>query len=162
MPIYEFYCEDCNTIYHFFSKTINTEKIPACPKCNRKALTRQMSSFAITGKASEKNDTDDMPFDEGKMEKAMQMLAREADSMNEDDPRKAAELMRKLSEISGMQLGDGMNEALSRIERGENPEEIEAQMGDLLDAEDPFLAAKKGRPSGKIRPPSTDSTLYDL
>ena len=33
MPIYEFYCRKCNTIYNFFSRSVNTEKIPFCPKC---------------------------------------------------------------------------------------------------------------------------------
>ncbi len=33
MPIYEFYCEQCHTIYNFFSRKINLEKIPDCPKC---------------------------------------------------------------------------------------------------------------------------------
>ncbi|MGD2029649.1 MAG: zinc ribbon domain-containing protein, partial [Desulfobacterales bacterium] len=41
MPIYEFYCRDCNTIFNFFSKTINTTKKPKCPKCKTKTLTRQ-------------------------------------------------------------------------------------------------------------------------
>ena len=31
MPIYEFYCAKCNTIYNFFSRTANTDKIPTCP-----------------------------------------------------------------------------------------------------------------------------------
>ncbi|XCN71926.1 MAG: FmdB family zinc ribbon protein [Candidatus Electrothrix aestuarii] len=36
MPIYEFYCQDCNTIFNFFSSRINTEKRPDCPKCGKK------------------------------------------------------------------------------------------------------------------------------
>ena len=65
MPIYEFYCEDCNTIFNFFSKTINTTKKPKCPKCKTQQLSRQMSAFAFTGKAKEDGDLDDLPFDEG-------------------------------------------------------------------------------------------------
>ena len=33
MPIYEFYCPDCNTIFNFFCRRIVTDKKPACPKC---------------------------------------------------------------------------------------------------------------------------------
>ncbi len=87
MPIYEFYCPDCNTLFNFFSKTINTSKKPKCPQCKTRTLDRQMSAFAFTGKAKEAGDGDDLPFDEGKMEKAMQMLAGEADRIDEDDPR---------------------------------------------------------------------------
>nr|MBC8392650.1 zinc ribbon domain-containing protein [Deltaproteobacteria bacterium] len=125
MPIYEFYCEDCNTIFNFFSKTVNTTKRPKCPKCKKKKLTRQVSLFAVTGKAKEDSDMDDLPFDEGKMEQAMKMLAGEADKINEDDPRQAANLMRKLSDMTGMQLGPGMEEALKRMEKGEDPEQVE-------------------------------------
>lgn len=164
MPIYEFYCKDCNTIFNFFSKTVNTTKKPKCPKCKTRTLTRQISLFAFTGKAQEKGDMGDLPFDESKMEQAMQMLAGEADKINEDDPRQAANLMRKLSDMTGLELGEGMNEALKRMEKGEDPEKIEAEMGDLLETEDPFsLPEKKGKVmKTKLKTPDKDETLYDL
>ena len=164
MPIYEFYCDDCNTIFNFFSKTINTTKKPDCPKCKTRKLSRQMSAFAFTGKATEDSDMDDLPFDENKMEKAMQMLAGEAENINEDDPRQAANLMRKLTDMTGLELGAGMQEALKRMEAGEDPDAIEAEMGDLLEGEEPFLMPeKKGGSSTKKRPaPQRDETLYDL
>ncbi len=164
MPIYEFYCQDCNTIFNFFSKTVNTTKRPKCPGCKTKTLSRQLSAFAFTGKAKEDGDADDLPFDENKMEKAMHMLAGEADKINEDDPRQAANLMRKLSDMTGLEMGPGMTEALKRMEAGEDPDAIEAEMGDLLEAEEPFLlpdkkgAAKKGQRPAPIR----DEKLYDL
>ncbi len=164
MPIYEFYCEDCNTIFNFFSKSVNTTKMPKCPNCKSKSLSRQMSAFAFTGKAKEDSETDDLPFDENKMEKAMQMLAGEADKINEDDPRQAANLMRKLSDMTGLELGAGMNEALKRMEAGEDPDAIEAEMGDLLEEEEPFLLPdkKEGAKTRKRPAPSRDETLYDL
>jgi hypothetical protein len=57
-----------------------------------------------------------------------------------------------------------MQEALKRMEAGEDPDAIEAEMGDLLEEEEPFaLADKKGSASGKKRPaPTRDETLYDL
>lgn len=164
MPIYEFYCDDCNTIFNFFSKTVNTTKKPKCPKCKKKKLSRQMSAFSFTGKAKEDGDMDDLPLDEGKMEKAMQMLAGEAENINEDDPRQAANLMRKLTDMTGLELGAGMQEALKRMEAGEDPDAIEAEMGDLLEEEEPFLLPdKKGGTGAKKRPaPQKDETLYDL
>jgi putative FmdB family regulatory protein len=163
MPIYEFYCPDCNTLFNFFSRTVNTSKTPACPKCASRALERQMSAFAFTGKARESGE-DDLPFDGDKMEKAMQVLASEADRIDEDDPRQAANLMRKLTDMTGMELGTGMQEALRRMERGEDPEQVEAEMGDLLETEEPFLLPdKKGRGAGAPRQaPLRDETLYDL
>ena len=164
MHIYEFYCEDCHTIYNFFSKSVNTTKKPKCPSCKTKTLSRQMSAFAFTGKAKEDSDMDDLPFDEGKMEKAMNMLAGEAENVNEEDPRQAANLMRKLTDMTGMELGPGMQEALKRMEAGEDPDAIEAEMGDLLEDEEPFMMPeKKGRAKGARRAaPRRDETLYDL
>ena len=164
MPIYEFFCEDCNTIFNFFSKTVNTTKRPKCPGCKTKTLSRQMSAFAFTGKAKEDSDIDDLPFDEGKMEKAMQMLAGEAENMNEDDPRQAANLMRKLTDMTGLELGAGMQEALKRMEAGEDPDAIEAEMGDILEDEEPFaIPEKRGAAASNRRPaPSRDERLYDL
>jgi len=51
------------------------------------------------------------------MEKAMQTLASEAESINEEDPRQAANLMRKLTDMTGLELGPGMTEALRRMEK---------------------------------------------
>jgi putative FmdB family regulatory protein len=164
MPIYEFYCKKCNTLFNFFSKTINISTTPLCPKCGVHHLIRQMSAFAVTGKAKEDSGMDDLPFDESKMEQAMQMLAGEAENINENDPRQAADLMRKLTNMTGMELGPGMQEALRRMESGEDPEQIESEMGDILGEEEPFLlSGKKGRAAaGKQTAPIRDDTLYDL
>ena len=116
MPIYEFYCSDCHTIFSFFSRSVDTQTQPKCPRCKTRTLERQMSAFAIAGRAKEEGDPDDLPFDESKMSQAMQMLAGQAERIDEDDPRQAAGLMRKLTEMTGMKLGDGMEEALSRME----------------------------------------------
>ena len=164
MPIYEFYCKQCNTIYKFFSRTINTSRIPLCPKCNSSEMERAMSTFATLSKSSDSGEDDHMmpDLDESKMEQAMAMLAREAEGMNEDDPKQAANLMRKLTEMTGMKMGSGMEEAISRLERGEDPDQIEAEMGDLLENEDPFILKKIAGSISKKNKPRRDDTLYDM
>lgn len=162
MPVYEFYCTPCNTVFSFFSQRVDTTKIPACPRC-RQPLKRQMSIFARVSRGKEEPAGDDMPpIDESRMEKAMAMLAGEAEKINEDDPRQAAQLMRKLTDATGLSLGSGMEEALSRLEKGEDPDRIEAEMGDLLEGEEPFLAGGKGTKGSQKRSPRVDETLYDL
>jgi len=143
---------------------MNTEKVPACPKCKTNKLTRQISLFAFTGRAKEDVGMEDLPFDESRMEQAMNMLSGEAENITEDDPRQAAELMRKLSGMSGLKLGQGMEEALSRMEKGEDPEKIESELGDILEDEDPFVMLGKKIKSGKFvfKGPFRDETLYDL
>ena len=99
------------------------------------------------------------------MERAMNMLEKEAGSINENDPRQAAQLMRKFSDVTGMNLGKKAEEALGRLESGEDPDKVEADMGDVLDGnEDPFmLPGETGtRGSGRKPPPKRDETLYEM
>ena len=166
MPIYEFYCQQCHTIYNFLSRTVNTEKIPDCPTCKDVKLQRKVSLFSAISSRGEQGDGDDdlPPIDEAKMEKAMGILAQEAEHMNEDDPRQAAQLMRKLSDATGLKMGTAMEEALARMERGEDPEKIEAEMGDLLEEEEPFLLEARSSGGSRTRKPAphVDDTLYEL
>jgi putative FmdB family regulatory protein len=167
MPMYEFFCRDCNTIFTFFSRSINTDKIPNCPKNSTHSLSRMISRFAVTGKAKGSGEGDqedgmpDLPIDEAKMEKAMESLASEAEKINEDDPRQAANLMRKLTDMTGLKLGDKMEDALSRMEAGEDPDAIEQELGDLNES-DLFSVASSGKGGGKRRPPERDDTLYEM
>ena len=160
MPIYEFYCHACNTIFNFFSKSVNTSKQPRCPRCQG-TLKRQVSLFACIGNAKEDSPGQDMPFDESKLERTMGALTREAENVDENDPRAAANLMRKFSEMTGVKLGNGMQEALRRMEAGEDPEKIEAEMGDILESEEPFLP-QESKGTQKVKKPLRDETLYEL
>ncbi len=161
--MYEFYCHSCNTIYTFFSKTVNTEKTPDCPACKTNTLTRQVSRFFFTGSSrkDQENDSEfpDLPIDESKMERAMQALASEAENINEDDPRQAANLMRKLTDMTGLKLGDKMEDALSRMEAGEDPEAIEQQLGDIDESDLFKLDSPK---SCRQKRPVRDETLYEM
>jgi len=164
MPIYEFLCTDCNTLFNFFSSRINTEKRPDCPKCGKKELARQMSTFATIGKAKEADADDPLAgLDETKMEQAFEGLMRDAEGMNEDDPRQMAALMRKFSDKTGISMGDQMEEALSRMEAGEDPDQIEQEMGDLMDSDDAFtLEGMKKKVKSGPRPPVHDEKMYEL
>ncbi len=178
MPIYEFYCADCHIIYNLWAKSPHTTKRPKCPRCGRPKLDRKISRFAIGRKRSEsessEGDEPPMPdFDEAKMERVMEEMAREADGINEDDPRQMARPMRKLYEGTGLPMGKGMEEAIRRMEAGEDPDKIEEEMGDVLEEEDALFGEGGGeleqprpRPlralAHKLKPPSIDDTLYEL
>jgi putative FmdB family regulatory protein len=166
MPVYEFYCPDCHMIFNFLSRRVNTEKQPDCPRCQRPKLGRQVSLFSIS-KGRKESDEEPLPdLDETRMEQAMEALASEADGVNEDDPRQVARLMRKLYDATGMNLGSGMEEAIRRMEAGEDPDKIEEEMGDLMEQEDPFSGegTKKGLKGlrNKYLRPRVDDTLYEL
>ena len=165
MPIYEFYCTDCHRIFQFFSRRINTKKRPGCPKCGRKKLTREVSIFAVTGRAKEGGDAlDDLPIDEEKMMGALASLEGQAENINEDDPRQAAQLMRQFASMSGMPMGGAMEEAISRMEGGEDPDSVEADLGDRLEKEDPFQSPTQAMRALRRRRKATtrDPALYDL
>ena len=167
MPIYEFYCVDCHTVFNFFARRPDTEKRPECPRCGRPDLERKVSRFAVSRGLSEHHDSDDLPadFDESKMERLMAEMARDADGMNEEDPRQMARMMRRFREVTGMDLGQGMEEAIRRMEAGEDLDKIEEEMGDLLEADGPEIGASDRsfrRLSRRLRPPEVDETLYDL
>ena len=122
-----------------------------------------MSSFStLKNKGGNEDNTAIPDLDESRMEKAMSLLAMEAEHLDENDPRQAANLMRKLSDMTGLDLGAGMEEALSRMEAGEDPEQIEAEMGDLLEGEDPFDIKKKAGKFLKKAPPKVDDKMYYL
>ncbi len=163
MPIYEFFCPDCNTVFNFFSSRINTEKCPDCPKCGRPKIDKLMSSFAVIGRAGEEGDDPLAGLDETKMERALEGLMQEAEHINEDDPRQMATLMRKFSDQTGISLGEPMEEAIARMEAGEDPDQIEREMGDLLEGDDAFsLETVKKKVHSQKKPPLHDEKLYEL
>lgn len=150
-------------IFNFFSKSVDTEKRPLCPQCRKIKLQRQVSVFSSPrGRGTEEDDMAMPDLDESKMERAMSLLASEAEHIDENDPRQAANLMRKLTDMTGLNLGAGMEEALNRMEAGEDPEKIEAEMGDILEEEDPFGLSKKSLKGLKSGRPKIDEKLYDL
>jgi putative FmdB family regulatory protein len=168
MPMYEFYCNRCNTIFTFFSRSINTEKTPPCPKDAAHSLNRLVSRFAVTGKSKNSGidgegdeGMPDLPIDEARMERAMESLAAEAENISDDDPRQAANLMRKLTDMTGLKLGDKMEDALSRMEAGEDPDAIEKELGDI-DEKDLFSVASGGKAGAKSRVPLRDETMYEM
>lgn len=116
-----------------------------------------MSRFAVIGKAKEEDPDDPLAgLDESKMEQAFAGLMREAEGMNEEDPRQMAQLMRKFTDKTGISMGE-------KMEAGEDPDQIEQEMGDLLDSDDAFsLDGLKKKLRSGTRPPVHDETLYQL
>ena len=162
MPIYEFYCVDCHTLFNFFSPTIDTTTRPQCPRCKRPDLERRPARFATL---KHKGDEEPDPLgdlNEERLAGVMDSMMGELGAVDEnEDPRQLARLFRRFGEASGLELGPRMEEMMSRLEAGENPDHLEEEMGDDFDddsLEEFFRLRKQGwKPR---RQPALDDTLY--
>jgi putative FmdB family regulatory protein len=164
MPVYEFYCPDCHTVYSFLSRRVSPRKRPDCPRCDRRRLERQVSRFAVSRKLGPEAETDDplAGLDPERLERALASLAAEAQELDQDDPRQAARLMQRLSREAGLELGPGLEEMVRRLEAGEDPDVVEAELGEALEAEEPFAAGGLKRAARRLVPPRRDETLYEM
>jgi putative FmdB family regulatory protein len=164
MPIYEYYCPDCHTVYSFFSARVDPDRRPDCPRCRRPELERKPSSFATLrhGGGEESEDPLDA-LDESRLEGAMDSLMREMEGVDEEDPRAMGKIMRRFGELSGLEMGDRMEELVRRLEAGEDPESLESEMEDLDDGDDPMgelFQLKKAVADRRTRRPKVDDELY--
>ena len=175
MPIYEFYCKNCHAVYQFLSKRVEPEKIPLCPKHEAHGLlVRQMSRFAMGRPASKTESRDEsggseasdkigMPpggpnLDDPRIEAKMMDLMSKMESIDENDGRAMGRMMRELASITGEGGDDpAMQEAIRRLEAGEDPEKVEQIVSDAYGEE-----ALGGAGGGLRGEPSYDGGMYDL
>jgi len=168
MPIYEFACPKCRRIFSFLSKRINPDRQPVCPKCGHKKLSKQVSQFALTkGLAEPAAKTDPaggepaMPdLDDPRVARAMSEMESEMEHLDENNPKHMAHLMRKMKDLMPAgSMPKEMEIAIKRLEAGEDPEKIEADMGDVLGD---FMGGEGPGGAGGGGEYSHDSGLYDL
>jgi putative FmdB family regulatory protein len=114
MPIFEYLCRRCNTIFQFLIRDSSRDHDPSCPRCGTGGLERVMSTFSTSRKGSP--DVADVADDP--------VLA----GMDEDDPRSMARAIRHMADEMGEDLGPELEEAISRLEAGEDPEDIEREL----------------------------------
>jgi putative FmdB family regulatory protein len=166
MPIYEYACPKCRVIFSFLSKRLNPDRLPTCPKCGNKKMTKQMSRFAMSrglkepAPKSEGEPEPPMPdMDDPRMERAMMEMERDMEHLDENNPKHMAHMMRKMKDL--MPPGSVPKEldvAIKRLEAGEDPEKIEADMGDVLGD---FMGPEEGGGMGGGGGYTHDSGLYD-
>jgi len=167
MPIYEFACPKCRVIFNFLSKRVNPDRLPVCPKCGNKKMTRQISSFAAlrgatdkSGGASSEEGGEAMPdFDDPRVARAMSELEQDMAHVDENNPKHLAHVMRKMKGLlPANAMPKELDQAIKRLEAGEDPEKIEADMGDLLGD---FMGGAEGTGNGAGGGYARDSGLYD-
>lgn len=159
MPIYEYACDTCRTVFQFWITASKRQKRPSCPRCGRRGLSRVPSAFAVargggrsdseSGDGADTGGPDDLSPSQ---QREMERLLQRAGSLDEGDPRQLASFMRRMGEVTGVEMDGQMEEAIRRLEAGEDPERVEEEMGDLLD----------GGGTGGLGGYQRDDTIYDL
>lgn len=168
MPIYEFACRKCRRIYSFLSKRVNPAHSPTCPKCGSKKLSKEISRFAmIKGMpepgAAPAGDGEDGPLmpdlDDPRVERAMAEMERDMEHLDENNPKHMAHMLRKMKDLMPAgTMPKEMETAIKRLEAGEDPEKIEADMGDVLGD---FMGGEGGPGGAGGGAYTKDSGLYD-
>jgi len=165
MPIYEFACPKCRKIFSFLSKRIHPDRLPVCPQCGNRKLQKQISRFAMTrgvvepAAAGAEPGEGPMPdLDDPRMARAMAEMERDMEHMDENNPKHMAQMMRKMKDLMPPgSMPKELDTAIKRLEAGEDPEKIEADMGDVLG--EAMGDEGGGGPAGAGY--SRDSGLYD-
>lgn len=139
MPIYEFHCPANNKTYSFYARTLaQGTSTPRCPDNPKLRMERVLSSFSVKKRAvvSQAGEPGGPDMDDPRMETAMAEMEREFGGMDTEnpDPRQLARMMRKMSALTGESMPSDMEEMLGRMERGEDPEKLEAEYAGALDA----------------------------
>src|SRR6185295_2926283 len=77
--------------------------------------------------------------EEARMDAAMGAMEREFASVDENDPRAMARMMRRMSELTGERIDGEMEEVVRKLEEGTDPESLEEQMagGEAAEAGEP-------------------------
>jgi hypothetical protein len=167
MPIYEFYCPD--KLYSFFARSLSLkDKIPRCPDNPSFRMEKRVSRFAVTKGSCDSaagGPEDDLlaGLDESKMESLMMEMEREMSGMDDQnpDPRQLARFMQKMAGAMGGKVPDAMQEMISRLEKGEDPDALESEFGDAFD-DDEMLAAFMAAKGQRSQAPSRDPKLYEM
>lgn len=123
MPIYEYRCRQCGRKQSIFWRSLSTvnEADAQCERCGSKTLTRLVSKVRVvrSGGNESAGAGDDAMLDE-------------MSNLDENDPRALGRFMRKMAAESGEDMGTEFDEVVGRLEKGEDPERIEKDMGDFF------------------------------
>jgi putative FmdB family regulatory protein len=138
MPIYEFTCGKCHTLFRFFSRVVDTEKIPSCPRCRTVKLRRAVSSFSSPSGKGEEGEEGTPSLDEAKIGEAISLLEREGPSVDEKAHRRGGP------------------------QDGRRPGRGAAPPGAVLGEDEPFVPGPGKRRRPGRRKPRVDEKLYEL
>lgn len=143
MPEYTYVCQDCNRIFTVRLSYSEYGKVPVhCPRCGSGNVQRRIGRVRFI--RSFESRVEDLA-DPGTFEEL------------ERNPKALARMMRAMSAELGEDLGPELEEVVSRLERGESPEEIEKSMPELAGEEGEAPAPADDAASSDAEEPSSGS-----
>lgn len=163
MPFYEFYCDACHRIYTFFSRSVQPDKTPPCPKCSL-LLQRVISNFFVLKDMHPSKDNGGFLRNENsQLIQAQAFLSSELRKIDQNDPKQMATVLKKLGDMTGNHLGQELQTVLAQIEKGGDINSLQLEMESILSkyeekTENEF-GVHKEKPSV---PPSPDPNIYEM
>lgn len=165
MPIYEYYCSENHTIYQFYAKTLaQGQTTPKCPDNPSYSLKKVVSAFAITSAGGKDESAEKKPGapadspEDARMDAAMNAMEKEFSSIDENDPKAMARMMRKMSELTGEKMEGQFEEVVRKLEEGADPDSLEDQLGggdgEYEDSGDPMGGGMGLDPDMPGKPPA--------
>lgn len=121
MPVYEFLCEDCKTVFNFYSSSIDTETVPCCPRCTSGKMKRQFSVFSTQGKSEE--------YSENALCNAFEKLI---DSVEEEKAENLAVKLMQFAEDSGVAFKENVGEDIEKYIDGDQSEGLKKKLANYL------------------------------
>lgn len=121
MPIYEYRCQQCQKRFSIFWRTISeaTSGDPTCPRCGSADVRRLVSRVRFVRSGASLLEGDNLD---------------DLSDFDENDPKSLGRMMRRMRDELGDEAGDlgpEFDEVVSRLEKGESPEEIEKALPEL-------------------------------
>ncbi len=123
MPSYEYRCEECHHRFEIFLTYKDYgQKEVHCPRCGSKEVVRRIGRIRIARSS----------------ESSLENLMDDPSSLDgiEEDPKAMGKLMRQMQSELGEDVGPEFDEVVSRLEKGQDPEQIERELPELGDLGD--------------------------
>ena len=117
MPSYEYRCLQCKKRFTIFMTYSEYGKKPVvCQHCGSTEIQRRIGRIRV------------LRSEDSRMDQLADM--DNLDGIG-DDPRELGKMMRQMKGEVGDELGPEFDEVVERLEKGQNPEDIEREMPDL-------------------------------
>ncbi|MEZ0396555.1 MAG: zinc ribbon domain-containing protein [Anaerolineales bacterium] len=125
MPFYDYRCLDCNQRFEIFLTYAEYGRRPVvCPHCRSENVRRRIPRVRVA--KSEESRLESLAGDFSDPA-ALEGL--------ENDPQALGRMMRRMGRELGEELPPEFDEVVERLEKGQNPEEIEKEIPDLAAGE---------------------------